>query len=140
MRGRPASWRCASSRAPPTRSWLRRWGSPSEPCATTGRWPAPGFVAKSGGMTQGMDATSDVGPRGERCMSEHTGMGPARYERIKELFSMAIGIERTEREALLSRACASDVELRGDVERLLAAHDDATFLENPDEQLARLWS
>lgn len=52
--------------------------------------------------------------------------------RVREIFDAAAGLPPAERAALLDRACAADVVLRTQVERLLLAHDEAgEFIEQP---------
>ncbi|MGB7924177.1 MAG: serine/threonine-protein kinase, partial [Pyrinomonadaceae bacterium] len=60
-------------------------------------------------------------------------MTPERWKQVEEIFSAALEHEEGgERAAFLSRACAGDETLRGEVERLLAAHDRAgSFIEDP---------
>lgn len=50
---------------------------------------------------------------------------PARWTRIEEIYSLALEATANERETLLARACGTDVELKREVESLLAAHDAA---------------
>jgi eukaryotic-like serine/threonine-protein kinase len=55
-----------------------------------------------------------------------------RFQRCEELFHSARLLAGPEREALLTEACAGDLLLRGEVERLLAAHDRAdAFIDTP---------
>src|SRR5262245_52832885 len=49
-----------------------------------------------------------------------------RPDAIKEIFNDALDLSPREREDFLDRACGSDVELRGQVERLLKSHRTAT--------------
>ena len=57
-------------------------------------------------------------------------MAPARWRRIEELFDAAVDLRPEEREALLAAGCAGDESLRGELDELLAAHDQAgNFLE-----------
>jgi serine/threonine protein kinase/Tol biopolymer transport system component len=56
-------------------------------------------------------------------------MDPERWRQITALFHDALARERTERAAFLEEACARDGELRDEVERLLAAHEEAGALE-----------
>jgi tRNA A-37 threonylcarbamoyl transferase component Bud32 len=54
---------------------------------------------------------------------------PGRWERVKEIVADALELPRGERADFVGRACAADVELRHDVETLLAADDpDTPFL------------
>jgi eukaryotic-like serine/threonine-protein kinase len=60
-----------------------------------------------------------------------TRLTPERWRAIKELFSSALEQSRDERPAYLDRACASDPELRQQVERLLwSSEHDPDFLES----------
>ncbi|HKC11838.1 MAG TPA: protein kinase [Vicinamibacteria bacterium] len=57
-------------------------------------------------------------------------MTPDHWERLKEIFEAALQKPRPEREAFLDGACG-DPELRTEVRKLLAAHDQAgTFIED----------
>lgn len=47
------------------------------------------------------------------------------YEKVKEIFSLAIELAPAERVAFLDENCAADQNLRGEVESLLEAHRDA---------------
>jgi len=59
-------------------------------------------------------------------------MTPERYRRIGELYHAALELDRGERAAFLARECANDDELRGEVESLLASHEQASgFLASP---------
>ena len=50
--------------------------------------------------------------------------------RVKELFDGAVERDRQDRERFLVAECGADAPLRGEVERLLKAHDDASgFIE-----------
>src|SRR5262245_42998306 len=64
-------------------------------------------------------------------------MDAKRWEQIKEVYDLALDLSRDEREIFLAEACAGDVDLRREVESLLAAHDDAgTFLQSPAVEVA----
>ncbi len=54
---------------------------------------------------------------------------PARFARISELFEDARELSGQDRSEFLERACADDPELRGEVERLLAAHERESPLD-----------
>jgi non-specific serine/threonine protein kinase/serine/threonine-protein kinase len=55
-----------------------------------------------------------------------------RWQQIKTVFHAALEREPGEREAFLDQACHDDVELRREVESLLASHDEASgFIEMP---------
>ena len=57
-----------------------------------------------------------------------------RHRRLRAVFDEALLQEPSTREAYLDHACASDPELRPDVMRLLAAHQDTrSFLEHPTD-------
>ena len=60
-------------------------------------------------------------------------MSNARHDRLEEIFSAALQRETAaERSAFLDGVCGADVELRGQVDALLAAHDRAgEFLDSP---------
>lgn len=59
-------------------------------------------------------------------------MRPDRWARIEELFTGAAELESGARSAFLAAAAGDDVELRAEVESLLAEHDrDPAFLERP---------
>ena len=53
----------------------------------------------------------------------------ARWQRLKELVEAAFERDAAEREPFLDAACAGDVELRREVETLLAAHDRSGALD-----------
>src|SRR5215467_7406318 len=64
-------------------------------------------------------------------------MDAKRWKQIKEIYDRAIDLRGDERESILAKACASDDDLRREVESLLAAHDDAgTFLQSPAVEVA----
>ncbi len=56
--------------------------------------------------------------------SSHGGLDPARWRRVRELFDDVVECDPAERPARLDAACAADLELRHEVESLLA-HADA---------------
>ena len=63
-------------------------------------------------------------------------MTPEQYQRIGGLYHEALERPVGERAAYLSQACAGDDELRGQVEALLIAHEQAReFLAAPDPSL-----
>jgi len=49
---------------------------------------------------------------------------PARWQQLKELFTLALGQDPGQRAVFLQEACAEDESLRTEVESLLAASDD----------------
>ena len=58
------------------------------------------------------------------------------HRRLRAVFDEALLQEPSAREAYLDRACAGDPDLRSDVMRLLAAHQDTrSFLEHPTDLL-----
>src|SRR5262245_64509876 len=64
-------------------------------------------------------------------------MDAKRWGQIKEIYSRALDLSLEERESCLAEACASDADLRREVETLLAAHEDAgSFLQSPAVKVA----
>src|SRR5262245_34151421 len=64
-------------------------------------------------------------------------MKAERWQRIEELFQAALEREGAERAAWLAAACAGDNGLRGEVEALLAALNEAgSFMEIPAAESA----
>jgi len=61
-------------------------------------------------------------------------MTPERHALIREIFLAAVSSPPDERPAVLDRRCGDDQELRTEVERLIARHDDQTI--TPDSQAA----
>jgi non-specific serine/threonine protein kinase/serine/threonine-protein kinase len=60
-----------------------------------------------------------------------------RYHRVKEVFQAAIELEPLARAAYLAKACADDVSLKAEVERLITASEEAeSFIEEPAYHLA----
>jgi non-specific serine/threonine protein kinase/serine/threonine-protein kinase len=56
-------------------------------------------------------------------------MNREEWQRIKEILHNAIDVPRAERAAYLDQTCNGNPKLRGEVESLLASHDEAgTFL------------
>jgi tetratricopeptide (TPR) repeat protein len=49
----------------------------------------------------------------------------SRWIRVKDLFSEAIGLARESRAEWIARSCADDIGLRGELEALIQAHDQA---------------
>src|SRR5437763_13554138 len=62
-----------------------------------------------------------IGPHKDQTM-------PAELHSLKELFLAALAVAPAERVAWLERACGQDVELRGRLEGMLAAHDQPQSL------------
>jgi serine/threonine protein kinase/Tfp pilus assembly protein PilF len=59
-------------------------------------------------------------------------MKPERWQQLDELFHSALERAPRERAAFLDEACAGDESLRRQLEKLLAAHEEAgSFIENP---------
>ena len=66
-------------------------------------------------------------------------MTPERYRKAGEIYHAALAVPRAARADFLVRACASDDDLRHEVESLLAAHDSAgQFIEAPPQHLSSL--
>jgi Tol biopolymer transport system component len=64
-------------------------------------------------------------------------MTPERYQRIGQLFDEALGRPPGQRRVFLARACRGDVELRAEVERLLAHQVESDdFLARPALEMA----
>ncbi len=59
-------------------------------------------------------------------------MTPERWQQVKDLFQSALEREAGQRAAFLDEACASDPELRRQIDALLVSHEQAPrFLETP---------
>lgn len=58
-------------------------------------------------------------------------MDRERWRQVDRIFEAALQHDATERAAFLAGECASDQELRAEVESLLAHHVQDSFLENP---------
>ena len=59
-------------------------------------------------------------------------MDSERWQKVKGLFDAVVGLAPLAREKFLVKSCGGDVELRRDVEKLLASSDDAkSFMEKP---------
>ena len=59
-------------------------------------------------------------------------MNSEREQKITNIFHSAVSREGAERRAFLDRACASDPELRREVEALIESHESSgTFLGSP---------
>lgn len=52
-------------------------------------------------------------------------MTPDRWQKVKALFDTTLALDSSQRAAVLDSACASDADLRHEVESLLAAHSEA---------------
>ena len=67
-------------------------------------------------------------------------MAATRWERLNEVFHAVVALRPEERDEFLARACAGDPALRGEVERLVAAHGRAGgFIETPAIASAGAW-
>src|SRR5271169_3053026 len=64
-------------------------------------------------------------------------MTPERWRQVKNLFEQVVSLQAAERQSYLEKACASDPELRREVESLLEADDQAgsRFLNESAVQL-----
>ena len=59
-------------------------------------------------------------------------MKPERWQQLDKLFHSALERKPEERKIFLDEACASDEQLRKEVQELIAAHEKAgSFIENP---------
>ena len=59
-------------------------------------------------------------------------MDSERWQKVKGLFDAVVGLAPPAREKILVKSCGADVELRRDVEKLLASSDEAeSFMESP---------
>jgi len=58
-------------------------------------------------------------------------MTPERWKEVEVLFHQATGLPAEARAAFLAEVCGRDDQLRGDLERLLAAHAEGSFLDSP---------
>ena len=60
-------------------------------------------------------------------------MNPERWQRVKQLLDQAIALADSERSSFLDRECGNDLELRREVDSLLASHQEAGtgFLKKP---------
>ena len=59
-------------------------------------------------------------------------MTPEKWERVKDVFDLALHAGLSDRESLLARECAGDRDLRAEIDRLLADFPEAfEFLETP---------
>ncbi len=66
-------------------------------------------------------------------------MTPERYEQIGQIYHAVLEREPSERAALLAEACGTDEMLRGEVESLLDAHEQAsTFIAQPPNDVGGL--
>ena len=59
-------------------------------------------------------------------------MTPERWQQIDELYQAAVDHDASRRATFLSQACAGDIELRREVETLIASHEQAgSFIAEP---------
>ena len=63
-------------------------------------------------------------------------MDAVRWQRLDELFGAALAQPADEREGFLDAACSGDVELRGELRELLAAHEGSGVLDQPGPALS----
>ncbi|HWS99560.1 MAG TPA: serine/threonine-protein kinase [Pyrinomonadaceae bacterium] len=67
-------------------------------------------------------------------------MDSTNWEKVKDVFALALEQPRERREHFLRAACGEDAELRGEVESLLEAHDESRpMLERKDFGVASLF-
>ncbi len=60
-----------------------------------------------------------------------------RWQKLKHIFSEALELEKTEREAYIEKACGEDRELKEEVLSLLAAHEISGAIDRSPEQLVK---
>src|SRR6185436_15379115 len=66
-------------------------------------------------------------------------MTPERWQQITNIFQVALQRDESARAAYLNEACAGDDSLRGEVEAMLASHDQASrFIEEPAINVAAM--
>jgi hypothetical protein len=59
-------------------------------------------------------------------------MTPERWQQVKEIFNSAITYRPEERSSFISQACSGDEALRGEVESLIASHEQSgSFIDKP---------
>ena len=64
-------------------------------------------------------------------------MTPERWQQVKEIFNSAIAYAPEERSSFISQACLGDEELRGEVESLIASHEQSgSFIDQPAFEVA----
>ena len=85
---------------------------------------------------RGLHAALELAPRADWRESPARGLKvdvkPDRWQRLKDLFDEASGLDGPERERYLDGACADDRELRAELDSLLAAgQESGRFLETP---------
>jgi serine/threonine protein kinase len=62
-------------------------------------------------------------------------MKPPNWDRLQEIYHLALARPRSERDAFISEACAGDPALLRQVQSLLKAHDSSDFLNIPVSRL-----
>lgn len=65
-----------------------------------------------------------------------SSLASARWDRVQDVFSIVVGCEPSERQARLELECNGDVDLRQEVESLLAGHERAGVLDGLADQLS----
>ena len=59
-------------------------------------------------------------------------MNPERWQQVKEIFNSALTYRPDERDSFLSQACSGDMNLRKEVESLIASHEQSgSFIDEP---------
>jgi eukaryotic-like serine/threonine-protein kinase len=59
-------------------------------------------------------------------------MSPERWQQVKEIFNSALSYRAEERDSFLSQACSGDMNLRKEVESLIASHEQSGgFIDEP---------
>src|SRR5206468_9032128 len=78
----------------------------------------------------GLAGRPGVAARGDRGAA----MTPGEWERVKQIFDLALAEPVADRAGFLQSQCGEDSHIRSEVERLLAEHERASgFLEPPSE-------
>jgi hypothetical protein len=54
-----------------------------------------------------------------------------RWRQVRDVFEQVLAVDPSSRTQILAEVCADDLALRGEVESLLAAHDEATGILTP---------
>jgi serine/threonine protein kinase len=67
-------------------------------------------------------------------------MNPERWRQVREILDKALALDAADQKSYLDQSCASDAELRREVESLLASHQkaDSVFLKNPAVNLLEM--
>ena len=58
-------------------------------------------------------------------------MSDPHWEKLKEIFHMAVALAPNERRAYLDRACDGNASLRQAVESLIKSHEETGFVDEP---------